>query len=291
MTMFKWFVLVLPILLLLGAIAAGAANAMPGVQTPTPAADLSISKTDSPDPVALGKNLTYTVTVTNHGPQAATGVTLTDILLGSFTLVLATPTQGSCGGTNPITCNLGNLAAGASATVTIMATPTREGDIINIALVNGAEPDSMLMNNLATEKARVKAVKLEDTQGKIEFRGFVQSLPQAGQLGTWRVQGLAVNVTGSTEIKGAPQVGSFVKVEGTLTAEGTIQGKELKAEKRDQGVRNLDDDHRPGRGLGDHNHSHKRPPGLDQDDDHRPRQGLGRPQSQTRQSARPRSRR
>ena len=43
-----------------------------------PAADLSVTKTDSPDPVRSGGNLTYTITVTNNGPDAATGVTMTD---------------------------------------------------------------------------------------------------------------------------------------------------------------------------------------------------------------------
>jgi uncharacterized repeat protein (TIGR01451 family) len=225
-------------------------------------ADLQVTKNASPDTVTLGNNLTYTITVTNNGPEAATGVTLTDTLLGSFTLVSATPSQGSCSGTSAITCNLGNLASGASATVSIVVTPTTEGDIINIALVKGAEADSKLVNNLAIERARVKAAKQEDTRSKIEFTGFVQSRPQTGRLGTWKVQGLTVNVDGATEIKGAPQVGSFVKVKGILTAEGLIQAKELKVEKRDEDVRPGGDDHRPGFGLGDRNHKHEGPPGL-----------------------------
>ena len=36
----------------------------------TPAADLSLTKTDSPDPVLAGELLTYTLTVHNAGPQA-----------------------------------------------------------------------------------------------------------------------------------------------------------------------------------------------------------------------------
>src|SRR5205823_12460249 len=35
------------------------------------AADLHIAKSDSPDPVLAGNNLTYTVTVTNSGPSFA----------------------------------------------------------------------------------------------------------------------------------------------------------------------------------------------------------------------------
>ena len=36
-------------------------------------ADLSVVKTDSPDPIMVGQDLTYTVTVTNNGPFATTG--------------------------------------------------------------------------------------------------------------------------------------------------------------------------------------------------------------------------
>ena len=43
-------------------------------------ADLEITKSDSPDPVTTGSDLTYTITVTNNGPDAATSVTVTDTL-------------------------------------------------------------------------------------------------------------------------------------------------------------------------------------------------------------------
>ena len=46
----------------------------------TTSADLSIAKTDSPDPVAAGQSLTYTVSVVNNGPDAAGNTTVTDTL-------------------------------------------------------------------------------------------------------------------------------------------------------------------------------------------------------------------
>ena len=57
-------------------------------------ADLSITKTDSPDPVTAGKNLTYTVQVTNGGPSTASAVTVTDTLPAGVTFVSATPPLG-----------------------------------------------------------------------------------------------------------------------------------------------------------------------------------------------------
>src|SRR5262249_31002195 len=50
---------------------------------PPPTADVGVSVTTSPDPLTLGSgNVTYTVTVVNHGPGAAKGVILTDTLPG-----------------------------------------------------------------------------------------------------------------------------------------------------------------------------------------------------------------
>ena len=66
--------------------------------------DLSITKADSPDPVQVNNNLTYTITVNNNGPQAAAGVQVTDPLPAGVNLVSATPDQGTCSGTSTVTC-------------------------------------------------------------------------------------------------------------------------------------------------------------------------------------------
>ncbi len=50
------------------------------VLPPPNEADLAVSQTDAPDPARVGQALTYTITVRNNGPKAATGVTLTDTL-------------------------------------------------------------------------------------------------------------------------------------------------------------------------------------------------------------------
>ena len=56
-------------------------------------AELLVDKSAAPDPVELGQPLAYTVTVTNLGPQAATGVTMIDRLPGSMTFGAAVASQ------------------------------------------------------------------------------------------------------------------------------------------------------------------------------------------------------
>jgi uncharacterized repeat protein (TIGR01451 family) len=125
-------------------------------------ADLSVTKTDSPDPVVARSNLTYTVTVTNDGPATATGVTLVDRLPDAV-FVSATSSQGTCvrqgkgRRDGDLVCDLGTLAPGASATVTIVVTPSRDGTITNTATVRANEPDADRADNTATETTTVVA--------------------------------------------------------------------------------------------------------------------------------------
>ena len=119
---------------------------------PPPSADLSITKADSPDPVTVGSELTYTLTVNNAGPDAAAGVTVSDTLPTTVTFVSATPSQGDpCTGTATVSCNLGTINASGSATVTIKVTPTTDADLSNTAGVSSSTPDPATANNSDTE--------------------------------------------------------------------------------------------------------------------------------------------
>ena len=121
--------------------------------------DLSIIKSDSPDPVYTGTHLTYALSVSNHGPSDATGVTVIDNLPTGVAFVSATTSQGTCmQASGTVTCNLGNLASGATATVTIVVTPTTGGTITNTANVAGNETDPNLTNNSASASTTVVLV-------------------------------------------------------------------------------------------------------------------------------------
>ncbi|HYA62497.1 MAG TPA: S24 family peptidase, partial [Candidatus Sulfotelmatobacter sp.] len=94
------------------------------VASPTQA-DVSIQKTASPNPVDQGTNLTYTILVTNNGPAIAQGVTVTDPIPAQVTYASASSTQGTCtysSSTTTVNCNLGSLAVGDVAVVTINVT-------------------------------------------------------------------------------------------------------------------------------------------------------------------------
>jgi uncharacterized repeat protein (TIGR01451 family) len=101
--------------------------------SPPPAA-LQVSQT-APASVQADASTAYTVTVTNPGSADQTNVTVTDNPPPNAQSVSATPSSGSCSGSGPITCNLGTIPAGASATVTVNATPILPPTAVNVAAV------------------------------------------------------------------------------------------------------------------------------------------------------------
>jgi uncharacterized repeat protein (TIGR01451 family) len=119
-------------------------------------ANLSLVKTDSPDPVGRGGALGYSLTVTNAGPSAATSVLVTDTLPSSVTFVSATPSQGTCGQSGgTVSCPLGTINSGSQATVAIRVTPNVAGTIANSASVSSTVGDPTPANNTDTEQTTV----------------------------------------------------------------------------------------------------------------------------------------
>lgn len=118
-------------------------------------ADLGITIADSPDPAILGNTITYTITASNAGPDSAAQVRVTDALPVSVAFVSATPSQGSCSGTSTVTCNLGAIANGAQATVSLVVQSLAAGTVNNTATVTTASTDSVPGNNSATATTAV----------------------------------------------------------------------------------------------------------------------------------------
>jgi uncharacterized repeat protein (TIGR01451 family) len=99
-----------------------------GLETAT--ADVEVNQYAINDPVIPGGILTYTFQIQNNGPSTATGVTLTDPLPGTVTYISAVSTVGSCSGTTTVTCNVGTLTNGQTATVTIQVQAPLTGGTI-----------------------------------------------------------------------------------------------------------------------------------------------------------------
>lgn len=118
-------------------------------------ADLSITKTDSPDPVKVGQDLTYSISVTNGGPLTATEVSMRDQLPATVSFVSLTVTQGSCSGSSTVVCSLGNLGKGATAAVEIVVRANEAGDIVNTASVSGKQKDPSQANNQSSASTHV----------------------------------------------------------------------------------------------------------------------------------------
>ena len=111
-----------------------------------PDADLAVTKTVSTATPALGSNVTFTVTATNSGPDAASGVSVSDLLPPGLTFVSATPSAGSyVAGTG--VWMVGALANGANATLDIVATVTQYTAITNTATISGTTLDPNPANN------------------------------------------------------------------------------------------------------------------------------------------------
>jgi uncharacterized repeat protein (TIGR01451 family) len=93
------------------------------IPCPSGAPSLSLAKTGSAT-VNRGGAISYTVTVSNMGTGPATNVVVSDNLANILTSVGASSTVGSCsvGAGNLVTCNVGTLNAGQSATIAINAT-------------------------------------------------------------------------------------------------------------------------------------------------------------------------
>ena len=127
------------------------------INSQTPSADLSITKSDNPDPVYAGKTINYKITVTNNGPEVAENVVISDNIppeiLGSMYSINDGNTWSNWNGT----LSIGDLSNGKSFKLLLMGSisPSAKGLILNKAEVSSTTNDPNNSNNTATEKTNV----------------------------------------------------------------------------------------------------------------------------------------
>jgi uncharacterized repeat protein (TIGR01451 family) len=156
---------------------ASATNVIPGLTSNTASAtvliasassaDMAITKTGTPNPVTQQTTLTYMLAVKNNGPATTTNVTVQDVLPSTVLYSGSTSTQGTCseaGGT--VSCLLGTMANGATATIFIVVFPQQAGSITNTATVTADQSDPNPANNTASQTELVVA------STKVTLRSF-----------------------------------------------------------------------------------------------------------------------
>lgn len=104
------------------------------------------TKTDTPDPVQVGEDITYTITYTNSGNTDARGTTITDVTPANTTYVSATPTPVSrppVGGSGTVSWDVGTAAGGGGT-----------GSVTLRVKVNSSLADGTLITNTANISCR-----------------------------------------------------------------------------------------------------------------------------------------
>jgi len=140
-------------------------NSATSTTTVTTQADLSVTKSDSPDPVAAGGSLTYVIVATNGGPSVASSVVVSDSVPANTTFLSLTAAAGwtcttpAVGGTGTVSCTKASVAVVESATFTLVVNVTAgtpAGTVLsNTVTVSSAIADPTASNNAATATTKV----------------------------------------------------------------------------------------------------------------------------------------
>ena len=140
-------------------------------------ANLVVGIVDSPDPVVAGQPITYTVSVNNAGPNAATNVILNVTLpsglklqpgsLGTFSQIGAT-----------VIGSIGTIAAGATATAQIVVVPSLVGTLTSSVKVSSDQQDTDAANNTANVSTTVNpaadlSIQMVSSGGPVNVGGGV----------------------------------------------------------------------------------------------------------------------
>ncbi len=177
------------------------ATATTGVQGQ---ADLSITLTDSPDPVTAGGNLTYVAMLTNGGISDAQNASISLPLPAGTTFASATASAGgSCNAVSPVVCTwAGATAPSASRTATIVVSvsPAQVAGLSATATASSATTDPAAGNNTATAATAVAssadlALTLTASPAQVALNEVVTFTATSTNLGPSAAQDVVVSIT------------------------------------------------------------------------------------------------
>ncbi|RYD92390.1 MAG: DUF11 domain-containing protein, partial [Sphingobacteriales bacterium] len=187
--------------------------------------DLMVTKTVNNAIPTVGSNLTFTIIVKNNGAADATGVIVTDQLPTGYTYVSSTVTTGVYNNATGIWA-VGNLANGASATLTVTATVNASGVYTNKAAITGSETDPDPSNNESivtptpgTIQANLGVVKSVNIAVPIIGSNvvFTIAVNNAGPNNATNVKVTDVLTAGYTYVSSTVTTGTFDSASGTWT--------------------------------------------------------------------------
>ena len=178
-----------------------------------PGADLSITKT-GPASVATNARFSWQLTVRDNGTLDATSVVVTDHLPTGISLVSTTASQGTCSGSATVTCSLGTLANGKSATVTLAVKAGSNDTVTNTASVTAKESDSNQSNNVASSTVTVGSGGTKGCRLKVAAPGFYV--------------GIQTTIAVTATFNGAPLTGTKITLAGTSGIKGQSKSTDTK---------------------------------------------------------------
>ena len=183
------------------------------------AVDLAVSGTSLPEPVIVNNPLTYTLTVTNSGPNAATGVTLTNVLPAGVVHLSSMASQGTCDvNGSVVNCNLGTIAVGSFVTVTINVTaPGAAGLVDNRVNVASVETDANPADNSVDIATTVNGVTV-NFMPPDSMSGGVFGIMVSGTVGKTYV------IEASDDLKVWTPIQTVTAVNGEVSITDTVAG-------------------------------------------------------------------
>lgn len=207
-------------------------------------ANMQIAVADSADPATSGGALDYVLTASNAGPDRATNVLVGSS--GSGAAVTINGVSSSQGGCSALPCNLGTLASGASATVTLSGTAVGTGTATRSATVDADQTDVNAANNDDSEATLISggsdtvpnpfsfpsvsgvATGTEQISDPVTIAGINGAAPISVSGGTYKIN----SAPGFTSTAGTVSAGDIVRVRhvsgagpnGTKTTTLTIGG-------------------------------------------------------------------
>ncbi len=198
------------------------------------ASDLVVAKTDSPDPVLAGQTLTYTLSVTNNGPDAipaGENIVVLDTLPAGYTVTASSGDGSFNTGTNEWTIS-GGLASAATATIQLtVPVPSSEtqGTVLsNTAAITSTHPDTDSTNDSTTITTTVNrsadlSVTIADAPDPVISGNSVAYTVTLTNNGPSDASGVTVNIAelfpaGVTEGSATPSAGTWASPTWTVGA-------------------------------------------------------------------------